>query len=597
MKPTLYSPHEQKFASNGIGILSDATHCVVTEELNGQCELMLQYPMTGIHATDIDDRCIVMAPPAPGAKPQPFRIYRIFPSSKGTIAVHAQHIVYDLKGIPAAPFTASSAADAMLQLKTNAVAACAYTFATDKDTAAKMVSITPKSIWQLLGGTAGSVLDVYGGEYEFDRFAVVLHHQRGADRGVTIRYGKNLKTLEQDRNCSNCYTGVYPYWASMEGDLVQLPELTLPAPGHYNYTKIYTLDLSAEWLEPPTEEQLRNRAIRYMSDNNIGVPAVSWKVEYVALEQTTEYKGRAILDRVLLGDTVHVYFPEMHVNASARAVKTQYNVLLDRYDHVQLGKVKSNLADVIVQQQQQIDKKTDTSAAKQISEALTAAILGAKGGAVRLLDTDGDGMPDTLYIADNPDPSMAVKVWRWNYEGWAGSVNGYNGPFIMGATLEEGILANAVTAANLIAGTIKSADDGNTFFLDLNSGVFRMHGSGQFRSEDGESYITVDGNTFILYSKNQKTGTFLPKFRLGFNSDSSGVDYPWILIGNTDEGRMGLIKKFTNGLWVGNSVPLNAVGAFAPSAGAAGFFVDTESGTPYTVADGVMRDVSVAVFG
>ena len=82
-------------------------------------------------------------------------------------------------------------------------------------------------------------------------------------------------------------------------------------------------------------------------------------------------------------------------------------------------------------------------------------------------------MPDEYYVADNPDPAQAVKVWRWNYEGWAGSKNGYNGPFIIGATFEDGLMAHMVKAANLVAGTITSADNGNTFFLDLNNGILR----------------------------------------------------------------------------------------------------------------------------
>ena len=106
--------------------------------------------------------------------------------------------------------------------------------------------------------------------------------------------------------------------------------------------------------------------------------------------------------------------------------------------------------------------------------SLTSTILGAKGGAVRILDTDGDGLNDTLYVADNPDPELAEKVWRFNYEGWAGSKTGYNGPFIMGATLKDGLLAAAVTAAHLVAGTIASAD-GKTFFLDLDKGILRMN--------------------------------------------------------------------------------------------------------------------------
>ena len=125
--------------------------------------------------------------------------------------------------------------------------------------------------------------------------------------------------------------------------------------------------------------------------------------------------------------------------------------------------------------------------------SLTSAILGAKGGSVRILDTDGDGMPDTLYVADNPDPSLAVKVWRWNYEGWAGSKTGYVGPFVLGATLEDGLLADSVKAAQLVAGTIISKDDGRTFFLDIDNSILKMNALDDLKEKHTALSIDVNG--------------------------------------------------------------------------------------------------------
>lgn len=95
--------------------------------------------------------------------------------------------------------------------------------------------------------------------------------------------------------------------------------------------------------------------------------------------------------------------------------------------------------------------------------ALTAAILGARGGSVRLLDTNDDGEPDTLYIADDPDPEEATMVWRFNYQGWAASQHGYNGPFVLGATFDDGgtLYANVlkvmnINASNITSGTINA---------------------------------------------------------------------------------------------------------------------------------------------
>lgn len=460
MKPILYSEEERTFDTNGIGVLSDAIDCDVDAELNGIYELTLKYPVAGIHFNEITQRRIILSKVDPVSKWQPFRIYRITKTSSSVVTVYARHLVYDLMGIPVAPFTAAAAADAMQAIGSNAAIECPFTFETSVTTAAEMAVAVPTAAWSLIGSGKGGILSTYGGEYEFDRWAVKLHSSRGENRGVSIRYGKNLTSLEQDENISNCYTGIYPYWKNSDGVLVQLPEKILKGNGTFSYQRILTVDFSAEWKEAPTEEQLRTKAQEYIEKNDVGKPAVSWKVEFVALEQTEEYKNTAILERVLLGDTVTVVFPALNIDVAARAVSSRYKPLVERYESVTLGSVKANLADTIAKQNQSIQQKPSKEWMHVMALQLTAAILGAAGGAVRLLDNNGDGMPDTLYIADDPDPAKAVKVWRFNYEGWGASKTGYNGPFIMGATLESGFLADFITA-----GTIASED--GSVIIDL----------------------------------------------------------------------------------------------------------------------------------
>jgi hypothetical protein len=237
-------------------------------------------------------------------------------------------------------------------------------------------------------------------------------------------------------------------------NLVELPEKIINAPGTYNFVKIRTLDLSSDFETQPTVEQLRSKTERYINANEIGVPRVSLTVSFAQLEQHEEYKQLKLLERVGLFDTVNVEFPALGVSATAKAVKMVYDVLADRVKSVTLGSVRANIADTIVEQQKEIEGKPSKSMVEKISDNLAAAITGANGGSVRLLDTNGDGKPDTLYIADNPNPAQAVKVWRFNYEGWAASDNGYNGPFVMGATFDDGILSNLINVANLFAQNI-----------------------------------------------------------------------------------------------------------------------------------------------
>ena len=456
MKPILYPAAETEFVSQGLGVLSDAISCTVTEERNGLYELEMEYPIDGQHFSDITDRCIIFAIPSPYRNPQPFRIYRTTKPINGKCTIYARHIRYDLAGMPVNPFSASNAPGAMAGLQANAAISSPFTFWTNKTTAANFSAAVPSATSSLLGGQTGSILDVYGGEYEFDKFAVKLYDQRGQDNGVTIRYGKNMTDLEQDRNIYNVATGIYPYWQAADGStLVTCDPAIVPAPGTYDFEKVVPVDFSQDFQDAPTPEQLLERAQTYVQSNNIGVPTVSLTVSFVQLEQTEQYKNLALLEKCDLCDTVTVQYEKLGVSAKAKIVKIVTNVLLERYDSVEIGEARTNIADTIANQQGQINQKPSVGAVQGIANAIAQAIIGAKGGAVRLLDTNGDGEPDTLYIADNPDPAKAVKVWRFNYAGWGASTHGYNGPFEMGAALGVGLYADFITAGTLNAALVK----------------------------------------------------------------------------------------------------------------------------------------------
>lgn len=468
----LYKSTATSFSDNGQGILSDAVSGVVSQELNGSYELKIEYPVFGVHAGEIENRCIITAKPDRMADEQPFRVYRITKPMDGIFSIYARHIAYDMGGIVVNPFSADSLGLALQGLVGNASTTCPFEFWTDKSIATGFSVTVPKSIWMLLGGTDGSILDVYRGEWEFNGYTAKLWNRRGVDRGVNIRYGKNMTGYEQDLDASGIYTGVYPFW-SQNDIVVVLPEKIVPVDGSFDFSRILSLDLTESFDTQPTAAQLRSRAQSYITANELGAPDISWKVEFIQLELSTEYQDRAVLERIGLGDSVSVEFEKYGTSATARAVAVEYDVLLDRYKTITLGKVKANMADTIAAQEKEIESKPSVSLVERIAESLADSILNAVGGAVRILDTNGDGYADELYIADNIDPAKAVKVWRFNYNGWAASVNGYNGPFSMGATLEDGLLAEFVTAAHLVAGTISSAD-GQSFYLNLDENVLRM---------------------------------------------------------------------------------------------------------------------------
>lgn len=347
MIPILYESTETAFTTNGLGRMSDAVSCFCSEERNGAFELRMEYPLNGIHYSDLAVRRILLAKPNQTDKTQPFRIYQITRPMNGIVTVNAEHISYDLSGYPVEPFDSYGAADTFVAIKANAVEDPPFTFFTDlTDDSEQLLVERPCSIRSLFKG-----MEVFGGEFYFNRSVVSLLQNRGADRGVTIRYGKNLTSLEQDENCSNMYSAVMPYWVGGSGEnrqYIPLSSKTVPV-GSFDFTRILPLDCSAEFQEAPSDGQLQLAAERYIEDNSLAVPKVSLKVGFIQLEQTEEYRGKALLERVSLCDFVTVIFPKLGVNAKAECVKLVYNVLLDRVDSVELGDAIQTVADTIAE--------------------------------------------------------------------------------------------------------------------------------------------------------------------------------------------------------------------------------------------------------
>ena len=515
--PILYSSTETEFDHNGLGFLSDCASCEVTEEGNGIFEMTIAYPPDGIHFEEIADRSIIKCKVDQFRDPQLFRVYSIGKPMFGLVTIQAQHISYDLSGIPVSPFVAENVAVALMGLKNNAVTDCPFTFWTDKTTSAKFVSQIPASIRSRLGGVEGSILDVYGGEYEFDNFMVKLYANRGMNRGVSIRYGKNLTDIRQEQNCASVATGIYPYWAAENGALVDLPEKVLNAPGSYNFVKIRTVDLTGEFEEQPTVDQLRAKAESYIRANNIGVPSVSMTVSFAQLEQSEEYKHLRLLERIGLFDTVSVEFPSLNVSASAKAVSIVYDVIADRVKTVTLGSVRANIADTIAQQQIGIDNTVNKSDIRKAQESATAWLTNGKGYKVERRDELGR-VVDTLYL-DTPDIETAVHVMRIGQSGIGFSHSGVNGPYTDAWTIDGKLVANFITSGSLDASVIRTgalSSENGAITIDLSDDRFFVTQKGGYNRY---SKFEIDDRFVGMYGWDMQTGDFIPslEFRAGDN--------------------------------------------------------------------------------
>lgn len=539
MIPILYSSKEMQFLNRGIGSLSDAQKCTVQEERNGAYELFMVYPLSGIHYKDIQLRSIIVAKPNPMDVPQPFRVYRISKPANGRVSIYAQHISYDLGGIGLSPFTAASAQEAMVAIKSNSIGTNPFTFGTDKATQSTMTLKTPSTVRTVLGGIQGSIIDVYGGEWKFDRYSAYLYNQRGANTGVTVRYGKNLVDLEQEENCSEVCTSVYPYWTDGT-DVVTLPEKLLEVPNSpADYEKVSPLDLSERFESKPTEDELRSAAVSYVESNSLGVPKVSLKISFIDLSKTAEYKEIAPLESIALCDTVTVFFEKLGVKTTAKVTEYEYDTLLEKYTEVSLGDKRGSIADTVVSQQVLIEEAPTRMEITRAADNATSWITGSKGGYVRFTRNE-DGTPKEILVMDTPDIETATKVWRWNQGGLGYSNEGYNGRYTLALTQDGGIVADFISTGILTAITIQSADGKsiwnlNTGFMSLFNTVISTEATGHTYSN--ANYTQADQTRVNEIILGKVTPTLADYEKLDINGDGH--------IGPTDQVQIAQILAGT----------------------------------------------------
>lgn len=541
MIPILFKADASDFSTYGIGPLPDTVSCEVTEERNGAYECVLKYPTSGRNYPELRNERIVKVKPNDTAANQAFRIYRITTPINGIVTVYAQHISYDLSGIPA-PLRSSASAPpqfAVEQEFENTPIPHRFTFRTDY-TEPKPFSVDrPKSLRAMLGGSEGSLMNLWGGEFEWDNYRVIHHRGRGVNAGVVIEYGKNLTKLEHDADAGEVYTDLLPYAVSTAEDgtetVITLREQLLPIVAENTArrkTLIRDFTDSFSYGTAVTEEMLRERAVKYLQNNPLGVETPTLTVAFEPLWKQPEYA--AVLERVSLCDTVTVRHSELGISVHTKVIKTVYDTLSEKYVSVTLGSAKANLMKTVgdaAERAEEAVAKIDrfpSLMSSAISQA-TKQITGQNGGYV-VLHSGSNGQPYELLILDKPTVAEAVNVWRWNVAGLGFSSHGYNGPFETAVTADGQIVADFITSGTLVANIIKagtlSSQDGSSYWnLDTGEVVLRAYATVSSVEEANERIDEINGQKMYRLVITSSNGNI---FKNGaIQTTLSAVVYSW----------------------------------------------------------------------
>lgn len=351
MIPIIYESTETTFSSNGLGRLRDMIDCRVFEERNGIYECDFSYPVDGANYDLIQCGRIIAVTHGETIDVQPFDIVSYSKPINGIVEFHAVHISYRQSGLVASGTNINSLSAAFAMLS-NAEPENPFTYESDISSTAYMAAAdgVPRSVRQLLGGIEGSILDTYRGEYEFDKFRVYLHSDRGIARNFTIRYGVNMLDYKDEADFSSSYTSCVPYWTGnyngndivVVGSRVDLTDVT----SYVDRNICVPLDLTDKFEDKPTTAQLQNMALSYMRSVRPELPTQNITVDFVRLQDM----GYDWLDDLLdcnICDTINVVFPRYGMSGRFKIVKTVWNVLAGRYEEMELGALSMSLSEAL----------------------------------------------------------------------------------------------------------------------------------------------------------------------------------------------------------------------------------------------------------
>ena len=500
----LYDSKETSFNNNGLVVLNDCISCVVEEELNGMLEATIEYP--------IDDGGkwqYLLEGNIAKIDGQLFRCYRKI-KKLTSISVNLRAIFYDLLDnfLEDVTITNINGAGALDLILANTQYAHNFTSLSDISVLANKQFIR-KNVVEAIMGTDGLINNI-GGELVRNNFAIQLLGARGLDRGVLVAYGKNVQGIEETLDLDSVCTRLMPI--GKDGLLLTEKYIDSPYINNFSHPKIKVVELS----DYETEVTLRAAAISYMANNKIDIPQFNYKIDFLELSKTEEYKNYAVLERVFLGDTVTIKHSKLNINLKAKVIKTTKNIITNRIEKIELGSFKPNLATSInnaIQEVKQDIVQVRSDYQKAIDNA-TSLITGSKGGNVVIRQDDTTGKPYEILIMDTADIMTAMNVWRWNLGGFGYSSTGINGPYETAITMDGSIVGKFITALTIsgeqiTGGTISGVNiqqvNGTTVLADL----YKDINGGKLRINDinGEPNVTIGskiipgavGGTLALY--------------------------------------------------------------------------------------------------
>ena len=489
----IFNSTDTLYSSNGDKIIIP-TKAKVHKEDNGDYYLDLETTLDYIN--DIVQGKIIVANTPQGE--QAFRVSNVTATRK-KITAKCYHVFYDSENylIQDSYVVDKDCNDALEHLNSATDTTSPFTTLSDIN-AINTFRCVRKSLYEAIQ----TVLERWGGHLVRDNWTIKIMSSIGQDNGVTIRYGKNLKTITCETNWDNVVTKLLPVGKDgillnaldSNQDVYVYAGITYDIP----FTKTVSFDQDINEEDYETEEAYQEALL-----DDLKIQAE----DYVNINcyPQTNYTLKANIEKITdIGDVIEVDDERLGITILTNVISYDYDCILEKYTELEFGNFTqklSNLMSTISNNTQNAITEANQNLQVTLGQELQQAqdkIWNALGSSYVIYEGDKILIVDTLPKED------ATNVIMINNGGIGFSQTGINGTFQSAWTIDNVLNMEQINVINLTANLIKGGtlklgsnlnqngnlevyDTANNLIAELNNNGLKMYGA------DG-SYVLMNNS-------------------------------------------------------------------------------------------------------
>ena len=406
------------------------------------------------------------------------------------------------------------------------------------------------------GNDTNAFINRWGGEILYDNYKVIINTRVGADHGLKVLYGKNIKPdgIEEEIDFREVVTRIYPksyngYMMSNHG------HVDSPLIDKYPTVKARTVTFEdVKMREDAQEEDEANgitvcdtqtqlntalqKKCQEQFEAGIDRPSVVLSVDMVMLQNTEEYKDYAALETIFLGDTVHCGHYKLGIETDARVVEMEWDCIRGAVTSVVIGDFTYNYFKDVDSKIDRIDKAIRPDGSIVAEEI--RGLINAMNASLQLQSTAAKKVDGRAFLIEDLDPQSGM------FGAMEAGTQGLRISKQRSPDNREWMWTTAITALGIIADVIvtgRLSDKTGQSFWDMDTGEMVLSGVfQQFNRKNGYKSVDIMKNRINFYSW-QRNGDYIGSIgSLANKSDPKARQTLGIYADSTDRVGIGYIS-------------------------------------------------------